>query len=289
MIEYRNAIDVIRSTVSAFEPEQVALENAGGTVVAADLPSPAAVPPFDNSAMDGFAVVAADTKDASAENPVTLSVTGMVTAGEAASTEVTPSGNSWEIMTGAPVPAGCNGVIPVERVEVKRDPQGKPIEVTISTPVAEGQNLRHAGDDFAAGDALVYAGQLIKANQIMGLAATGVSELSARRAPRVAAITTGNELTDAGETPELAPGMIHDSNGPYLEAAITSIGADSAGVYRTGDSAEELISLIEGLQGKADVILTTGGVSAGRMDFVPNGTGTAGCRHSLPSCRHSSG
>jgi molybdopterin molybdotransferase len=267
MINYATAIRIIQDTAEALPAGPVALENAMGAVVAADLPSPAAVPPFDNSAMDGFAVRSADTTDVADNNPVRLEVVGMVTAGEAPDGEPAQRGTTWEIMTGAPMPAGYDGVIPIEQVEVERDAHGKPVSIKLKQEVAAGRNLRKSGDDFAAGDALVTAGQLIQANQIMGLAATGVSEIEARRPARVAAITTGNELTDT-EDP-LEPGKIHDSNGPYLEAAISSIGATSAGVYRTGDEAGELIALIEQLQDKTDVILTTGGVSAGRMDFVP--------------------
>ena len=266
MIDYKRALEIIVAHAEALPVAPVAVADAMGAVVAADRPSPNAVPPFDNSAMDGFAVRAADTAAASADNPVNLQVIGMVTAGEAADGQAEPD-TAWEIMTGAPVPTGYDGVIPVEQVEIQRDPQGKPVAITLQQTVAAGRNLRSAGEDFAAGDALVKADQLIQANQIMGLAATGVSELQARLPARVAAITTGNELKDTAD--DLEPGKIHDSNGPYLEAAIASIGATSAGVYRTSDSAEELIALIEDLQDKTDVILTTGGVSAGRMDFVP--------------------
>jgi len=266
MIDYQRALEIIVAHAEMLPVAPVAVADAMGAVVAADRPSPNAVPPFDNSAMDGFAVRAADTNAASTDNPINLQVIGMVTAGEAGDGQAEPN-TAWEIMTGAPVPAGYDGVIPVEQVEVQRDPQGKPVAITLQQTVAAGRNLRSAGEDFAAGDALVKAGQLIQANQIMGLAATGVSEIEARLPARVAAITTGNELKDTAD--DLEPGKIHDSNGPYLEAAIASVGATSAGVYRTSDSAEELIALIEDLQDKTDVILTTGGVSAGRMDFVP--------------------
>jgi molybdopterin molybdotransferase len=269
MIEYAQALKIITDTATALPAESVRLEEAMGVVAAADLPSPAAVPPFDNSAMDSFAVRSIDTEQASETNPVSLQVIGMVTAGEAASGANAAEGTTWEIMTGAPVPTGYDGVIPVEQVEIQRDAKGKPISVELRQSVHTGRNLRHAGDDFAAGDALVHTGQLIQANQIMGLAATGVRAIQARKPARVAAITTGNELTDPSDAEPLEAGMIHDSNGPYLEAAIASIGAFSAGVYRTGDVAAELIALIEDLQDKTDVILTTGGVSAGRMDFVP--------------------
>ncbi len=269
MIDYNLALKIIVDTARLLPVETIQLEQAMGAVVATDQPSPAAVPPFDNSAMDGFAVRSVDTADASEDKPITLSVIGMVTAGEAASGRPAEAGTAWEIMTGAPVPAGFDGVIPVEHVEIQRNPTGKPIAIELRQSVQAGRNLRKAGEDFAAGDALIHAGQFIQANQIMGLAATGVGKLQARRPARVAAITTGNELMDASHARPLEPGMIHDSNGPYLEAAISSIGANSAGVYRTGDSADELIALIEKLHDKTDVILTTGGVSAGRMDFVP--------------------
>ena len=272
MINYSNALRIITDTVGALTPVTTQLEQAMGAVVATDLPSPTAVPPFDNSAMDGFAVCSADTTDAAEDKPVQLDVVGMITAGESSQLLQDTSGKpgtAWEIMTGAPMPAGYDGVIPVEQVIIERDRKGKPLAITLTQPVAAGRNLRRAGEDFAAGDALVQSGQLIRANQIMGLAATGVREISARRPAKVAAITTGNELNDAQNKQPLEPGMIHDSNGPYLEAAISSISAHSAGVYRTGDSAEELIALVESLESKADVILTTGGISAGRMDFVP--------------------
>jgi len=267
MIEYSRALEIILTTATSLPVEQVTVADAAGAVVATDQLSPGAVPPFDNSAMDGFAVRSVDTAMASTEHPAVLQVAGLVTAGETSGAITADSNTAWEIMTGAPMPAGYDGVIPVEQVEVKRDPGGKPVAIELRQTVAAGRNLRLAGEDFAAGDALVTAGQLIQANRIMGLAATGVTEIQARKPARVAAITTGNELTGGSE--KLEPGKIHDSNGPYLEAAIASLGANNAGVYRTGDSADELIALMEQLQKKTDVILTTGGVSAGRMDFVP--------------------
>jgi len=267
MIAYQQALEIITSTVEPLPVSTVRLGEAAGTVVAIDLTSPNVVPPFDNSAMDGFAVRSEDTASAGKSSPLALSVAGMVTAGETASGVTAKPGTAWEIMTGAPVPEGYDSVIPVEQVEVQRDPTGKPLSIELRQQVAAGRNLRSAGEDFSRGEVLLTCGQLIQPNQIMGLAATGVSEVQARVPARVAAITTGNELTDTATA--LGPGKIHDSNGPYLEAAIASLGANSAGVYRSQDSAEELIGLVEQLQDKTDVILTTGGVSAGRMDFVP--------------------
>jgi molybdopterin molybdotransferase len=215
--------------------------------------------------MDGFALRATDTTSATPAAPVRLQVTGMVLAGNTGDAAASP-GSTHEIMTGAPIPAGYDSVIPIERVSIERDHAGKPVAIGVSGPVVCGSNLRKAGEDFVAGSLLLKAGQLIGPNQIMGLAATGVEKFSARRKPVAVAITTGNELTDGGK---LQRGMIHDSNGPYLGAAIPEMGADCSGVYRIGDSAEELIERVEELKEQVDLIITTGGVSAGRMDFVP--------------------
>ncbi len=267
MIDYEQAIDIIKSTAVPLPVVTVPLAAAAGCVAAADVPSPHAVPPFDNSAMDGFAVRAADTAGATDANPLRLQVIGLVTAGEAGNSAAAQPATAWEIMTGAPLPAGYDGVIPVEQVEIERDASGRPVTVILRQEVMRGRNLRRAGEDFARGDLVLTAGQTISPNRIMGLAATGVGAIAARTPARVAAITTGNELTDTATA--LAPGKIHDSNGPYLAAAIASIGARNTGMYRTGDRAAELIDLVNRISGDCDIILTTGGVSAGRMDFVP--------------------
>jgi molybdopterin molybdotransferase len=265
MLSYEQALAIIESSVQALAPARVRPRDALGWVSAESLACPSAVPPFDNSAMDGFAVRSADTSAASGDSPAALEIIGTVLAGDAGNAHATPM-CAHEIMTGAPIPAGYDSVVPVERVSIRRDPDGKPLQILLSDAVASGSNLRSAGEDFAADAQLLHAGQLIGANQIMGLAATGVSGFMARRRPRVMAITTGNELTDSAT---LARGMIHDSNGPYLGAAIPGMGAECTSVDRIADSDRELIGKIENAEDCPDVIITTGGVSAGRMDFVP--------------------
>jgi molybdopterin molybdotransferase len=267
MISYEQAVKLIEATAKVLPASDVPLQEARGLVAAHDLLCPAAVPPFDNSAMDGFAVRAQDTVAASSKAPVELEVLGMITAGESGTEACRKPGTAWEIMTGAPVPEGYDSVVPVEQVVIQRDSAGKPVAVRLHETIQRGRNLRRAGEDFAAGDAVLAAGQLVEPSRIMGLAATGISTLSCRQAPRVATITTGNELTNP-DAP-LHPGHIHDSNGPYLEAAIASMGGAVKGIYRSADSADELGNRIESIQNDVDVILTTGGVSAGRMDFVP--------------------
>ncbi len=265
MLTYEQALAIMAANIKPLAPSDVPPADACGWVSAEDLYCDSAVPPFDNSAMDGFALCSLDTAGAGERSPVRLKVTGTVLAGDVGETAATKK-SAHEIMTGAPVPVGYDAVIPIERVRIERDREGRPVAIEITEAVTPGSNLRSAGEDFLAGSPLLSAGQLIGPNQIMGLAATGVEKFSARRKPVAVAITTGNELTDTGQ---LQRGMIHDSNGPYLGAAIPQMGADCIGVYRTGDSAQELIDKIESLKNAVDVVITTGGVSAGRMDFVP--------------------
>lgn len=265
MLSYEQALAIIASNIRPLEPTQVRPADAAGWVAAASLNCESDVPPFDNSAMDGFALRSKDTAGAQADKPVKLAVLGTVFAGDNADGKAGKM-SAHEIMTGAPVPDGYNAVVPVERVTIERDPDGRPIAVELTDPVEPGCNLRKAGEDFAAGSPLLGMGQRISSGQIMGLAATGVQTFCARRKPVTVAITTGNELTDSRE---LRRGMIHDSNGPYLAAAIPEMGAECIGVHRTGDSDRQLIEIIEGFTDGVDFVITTGGVSAGRMDFVP--------------------
>jgi molybdopterin molybdotransferase len=263
MLDYQQALQIIIATTEPFPAQETRLRDAAGLVCAETVQSAQAVPPFNNSAMDGFALRSADL----ASLPAELQVAGVITAGEAASGVSGQPGTAWEIMTGAPVPSGYDAMIPIERVDVHRDAGGKPVSVTVKEQASAGQNLRRAGEDFNRGDEILYAGTRIAPQHVMGLAATGITQLQTRRLPRVAAITTGNELAEFADNPEA--GLINDSNGPYLRNAIPAIEAELVGQFHSRDSADELIALIEQHREVSDVIITTGGVSAGRMDFVP--------------------
>lgn len=265
MITYEQALAGVLQTVAPLPAATQPVAAALGRVAANDVVNSQAVPPFDNSAMDGFALRSDDTRVATEASPVELQVTDLLTAGEAGTGLHIDSGGCCEIMTGAPVPAGCDAVIPVEQVAIRRAEDGRPVSIAVNQTVAANRNLRRAGEDFASGDVLLAAGQAVTAERIMGLAATGIAEINVHGKPNAAVITTGNELSDSTE---LAPGMINDANGPYLQSAVASFGATLKGVYRTGDSADRLIERIGSLT-DTDIIITTGGVSAGRMDFVP--------------------
>ena len=201
--------------VVPLSPLDVTLHDARGCVLAEDVTAPWPLPPFDNSAMDGYAVVAADVADASPEQPVRLPVVGEIGAGQANLLAMSP-GSAVKIMTGAPVPAGCDAVVPYEwtdrgvaRVEISEAPQ-------------VGQNIRRAGEDVAAGDLLVREGTVLGPRHLGLLAAVGRATVQARPRPRVVIISTGSELREVG-TP-LSRDAIYDGNSFLLAAAARRAG-----------------------------------------------------------------
>ncbi len=269
MQTYKQALITIAEAVKHLPEQQVDLTKALGRVAQQALSSEAAVPPFDNSAMDGFALRSADTKRSTADTPVRIPVVGTLTAGQAPGAESADSHTAWEIMTGSPIPPGYDCVVPLEQVEIHMDGDQNPQAILLRAPVERDRNLRRAGEDFQPGAPLLEPGTCINAGHIMGLAATGIKQVMVSARPRIAAVTTGNELATPTNQDNLRSGMIHDANGPYLSAAITEMKLENAGVFQCGDSEGELIKRIDELSATTDIILTTGGVSAGRMDFVP--------------------
>ena len=266
MISYAEALQLLRNGIVAGTPRRMPLDAAAGSVTATELCARLAVPGFANAAMDGFAVHSAATLDARTDRPVHLAIAGLVAAGQrapaAGSTEV-----AWEIFTGAPLPAGCDAVVPVERVLRPDLRPGELPQVAITAPAYPGQNVREAGQDFRAGQVVLPAGTRLGPHQLMGLAACGVDELAVRPAPRVALLVTGNELAVRGAP--LLPGQIHDANGPYLRALLPALGAVLTGAEIVGDTPDALRDCLLALADTADVVLTTGGVSAGRLDLLP--------------------
>lgn len=255
MHSYPAALDLIAAAASPLPARRLALAAAAGTVAAEDLHSPVAVPPFANAAMDGYALRSADTARASAGAPVRLAVTGRIAAGQAAPPTTAP-GTAWEVMTGAPLPGGCDAVVPVERVAAA---DGR---VDVTAPLVPGTNRRDAGEDFAPGDLVLAAGMPVTAEAVMGLSAVGLGTLAARGPVRVAVVTTGDELAGG-------PAGIHDASGPYLDACLRALGAEPVSRVSVGDDPAALVAAVRAATGRCDVLLTTGGVSAGRLDFVP--------------------
>ena len=235
---------------------------AHGLVLAQDVTAALPVPPWTNSAMDGYAVRARDTESAVPQAPVILPVAGDVPAGTAPAPLV--PGTAQRIMTGAMLPENADAVVKVEDTDQAPGPHPPPAEVGIRVAARPGLNVRQAGEDVGIGDSVLTAGTLMTATAVASLASVGLSAVRAFPRPRVAVVSTGAELVEPGQ--ELPAGAIPDSNSLLLAGLVAEHGARLASVSRSVDTAESLATaLIEAARG-ADLIVTSGGVSAGAFD-----------------------
>jgi len=243
------------------EPIVVPIGEALGCVIAESIRSIEQVPPFANTAMDGFAVRAVDTVGAD-ERPVELRIVGTVRAGMSGLDSPVGAGEAARIMTGAPMPPGADAVVMVERTEAAAD--GSTVAVNAEVPV--GNHVRPSGDDIEPGDLVLEAGTLLTAAHLGVLATVGVSTVAVIARPRVGVISTGDELIDDGSP--LAPGQIRDSNRLTLRALLHSSGFETVdlGLVRDDEHAIEA-ALLEGAE-RCDAIVTSGGVSMGDFDFI---------------------
>jgi molybdopterin molybdotransferase len=234
----------------------VPLQEATGLVLAEPVVASHDVPPFANSAMDGYAVRAADVQ----ETPVDLQVLEDLPAGYVASSAVA-SGTAVKIMTGAPIPTGADAVVQVEDTELHDD------RVTIRNPVLPGTNLRAAGGDVRAGTLVFEPGVRLGGAQLGVLASLGVARPAVGRRPRVAILSTGDEVMPP-EVDELQPGQIRDSNRIVLHGLLTELGAEVLDLGIVPDRADLLRSTLEKAAAEADAVITSGGVSMGEYDLV---------------------
>lgn len=264
MIAVDEAIARIVARSRALGTETVPAGQALGRVLAQDVLAEAALPPFDNAAMDGFALACGGAALPAGRE---FEVTGVRAAGDAQAA----CDDVCRIMTGAALPAGLDAVIPIEQVEVlARGPDGAPVRIRLNEAVSPGQHVRRAGEDVAPGARVLSAGTRIGAVERMALAALGVGVVGVRRRPRVMVISTGRELVDDPAQP-LAPGRIRNSNGPYLAAALEQSGAEVVGqVTILDDPAHYLATLQASLATACDMVISTGAVSMGEFDFVPD-------------------
>ena len=267
MISYEEALQRLLTGITVLPGRTVSLASACGLVTSSAISARLAVPGFANAAMDGYALRAEAARGATDDAPVRLQVSGLVTAGAPA---LPAQGQEvWEILTGAPVPAGLDSVVPLERITRLEAPDGAGPWILLTEPLHPGQNIRQAGEDFVRSQTVVAAGTRLGPHHLMGLAACGVDEVPVVRAPRVAVLTTGNELTEQGV--DLAPGQIRDANGPYLRSLLPRLGAEltTLATAPAPDNAGSLRDQLRALVSDADVVLTSGGVSAGRLDLLP--------------------
>ena len=253
----------ILSGSKPLEVESVGLGDALGRALASDLSATATLPPWDNSAMDGYAVRADDLQYTSASNPTELTVIGRVHAGEDAGTRVGP-GQATRIMTGAPLPPGADTVVRVEDT----DSEATPGRVAILVAPPRGKHVRPAGEDMRTGQAMLSAGQTITPGAVAVLAALGLDRVPTVRPPLVAILTTGDELRTPDRYAEVKSGRgVPESNGPMLAAMVTQAGGRAISLGIGADDRVDLANRIEAGSG-ADVLITVGGASMGEADLV---------------------
>lgn len=266
MISYKEAVAIVREVGVQKGPagETVGVEDIVGRICAQRIVTPIANQPFDNSAMDGFALRAEDLSHAAHDNPVALEMIGHIAAGDPSGFQPPARNQCYEIMTGAPLPPGCDCVVPVEKT--KKMPGNK---ILFAAPPRQGDNIRRAGEDFGAGDTVLQKGTVLNAGHILTLATLGIGKVGVLKRTRVALVSTGREVVDRLGA-ELAPGQIYNSTRPYLSAALKGAGADVDNGATVPDDPkmfrENLLRLIE--EG-ADICISTGAVSAGVHDFIP--------------------
>ncbi|MEU8102238.1 gephyrin-like molybdotransferase Glp [Nonomuraea muscovyensis] len=253
----------ILATVRPLAPLELELERALGTTLAEEVTSPVPLPPFDNSAMDGYAVRAADIERV----PVRLPVIDDVAAGSRELRAV-GQGHAVRIMTGAPVPAGADTIVPVEWTD------GGTVAVTIDRSAPEGNAIRRAGEDVQAGEVVLKPGTVIGAAQLGIIAGVGRRRVKARPLPRVVVLSTGAELAEPG-TP-LQPGQIWDSNSYTLAAAVRETGAEAFRATTVNDDPAAFLDQLDAQLVRADAVVTSGGVSMGAYEPVKEALGPLG-------------
>jgi molybdenum cofactor synthesis domain-containing protein len=239
-------------------PSTLPLGESVGLVTAGDVVAGEAVPPFANTAMDGYAVRAADTAGAGPEAPVRLAVAGELPAGHAP-TQPVEEGEAIRIMTGAPMPAGADAVVMVEYTERDAD------AVRVMHAARPGDHVRAAGGDLAPGDPVFPAGTVLGPAHVGVLASLGFREVEVVPRARVGVLSTGDELVERGP---LRPGQIRDSNRPMLLALVAGAGADAANLGLARDDESIITRTLEDALATCDAVITSGGVSVGDFDYV---------------------
>ncbi len=247
--------------------ERIAIREAHGRVIAHAAVSPVDVPPFDRAAMDGYAVIAADTFGASSFEPKTLDCIDTVFTGQVARAHVT-RGTCIEIATGAPLPDGADAVVMVEETE-----KGTAREVRVLTPVYPRQHVGRRGADITAGQSLFSPGDVLTPSRIGALAAMGLTEVDVFARPRVAILSTGNEIVDPGQP--LAPGQLYDINQFTLASIIGAHGGIAVVRPTVADSLEALTEAVAATEAD-DLLVFSGGSSVGERDLIIDVIGKMG-------------
>jgi molybdopterin molybdotransferase len=272
MAELLNVDEAVRRIVSGvarLPDERVSLDDALGRVLAADVESDVNLPPFANSSMDGFAVRAADVANAAADHPISLRVVMDIPAG-ASPVQPLGAGQAARIMTGAPLPSDADAIVPVEDTDQYFSQRGESALLeTVSVLKASGAGayVRPVGEDIAAGQIVLTSGTLLRPQELGILAALGYAEVPVVRRPRVALVSSGDELVSVGEP--LAPGKIRDSNSYTLAGLVRSYGGQAIRIPVARDTLDDVRDRFrQALDSQPDVILSSAGVSVGVFDVV---------------------
>lgn len=260
MLTVEEAQAQILAQISTLPDEEVSLIEAAGRVLATDLVAPRDLPPFVNSSMDGYAVRAIDLSTASGANPIALRLVGEAAAGKIFAGEV-GVGETVRIFTGAPLPAGADAVLQQELTS----PGADATTISMNATLELGTNVRGVGSDLRAGTHIVAGGSRLNASTLAVIAAAGFASVRVTRRPRVAIVSTGDELVEPGQS--LAPGQIYNSNAAMLVAAVSEAGAEPWLLPTAHDTHEDIRATFAQAR-EADLVLTSGGVSVGDYDLV---------------------
>ncbi len=262
MLELEDALGRILAAIPPPVPERITLGQASGRVLHASVHAPINLPPFDNSAMDGYALRAADIANACADAPVRMRIIGKVAAGEHFSGAVSP-GTCVRLFTGSSIPRGADAVVMQEDTRAEA---GQPEHVLVLDRVEPGENLRRSGEDVACGSLLAPAGARMGFAQIALLGAAGLAQLEAGRQPRVGVVSTGSELKEPGQP--LGEGQVYESNRLALEALIRQAGGLPLVFPPVADSLTATRDVLIHAFNTCDVVVTSGGASVGELDFI---------------------
>ncbi len=270
-VEYLTVSEALAKVLAEFEQleaEIVPLPAALGRILAESVVARDSLPPFSNSSMDGYALQAADSAQATADQPAVLRVAGEVAAGAVYEGSVVP-GTAVRIMTGAPLPAGADAVIPVEDTSEAWREADRPLPeaIEIRRSVSSGDYIRHPGEDIAAGATVLQPGHRLRPQEVGILASLGVAEVAVVRRPRVGILATGDELIPVEEP--LLPGKIRNSNGYTQAAQVETLGAVPVILGVAQDTEEDVrAKLQKGLDERVDLFISSAGVSVGVYDVV---------------------
>lgn len=269
LLNVDEAITQILASIQTVNTETIEFDTANGRILAEDVVAAINLPPFANSAMDGFAIKAEDSHDASPANPAVLRVTQDIPAGST-SQQTLQSGEAARIMTGAPLPEGANAVIPVEDTDADFSQLGDaplPETVQLLRTVKPGNAVRPIGENVRAGDTILTRNTIISPAAIGMLAAIGQSTVNVYRAPRVAIVSSGDELVDVQDT--LTPGKIRDVNSYTLAALVRANGGQPMRIPIAKDTPQSIRAMFDAaLAQKPDLIISSAGVSVGAADYV---------------------